>query len=187
MLWGVGISSAEHEDPVGELASGRPNLLAVDDPLVAVEHGLTTETGQIGAGVRLGVPLTPDVLAADDAREEMLLLLFSAPVKDRVANHLDREGVVASTGRGTGPLELLGQDHLFELGHAAAPELGGPRRREQAIGGELLTPVIGPLVRLVDRHCAVAGPSVGKVRAEELFDASAERLSLCGVGRVHGG
>ena len=53
----------EHEDVVGEVARRRPDLLAVDDPLVAVELGPAPEVAEVRAGVRLGVALAPDVFA----------------------------------------------------------------------------------------------------------------------------
>ena len=55
---------ASDEDVVGEVAGRGPDLLAVDDPLVAVEHGPAAEVAEVGAGVGLGVALAPHVLAA---------------------------------------------------------------------------------------------------------------------------
>ena len=63
----VGVGAGEHEDVVGEVAGGRPDLLPVDDPLVAVEHGPAAEVAEVGAGVGLGVALAPQVLAGEDA------------------------------------------------------------------------------------------------------------------------
>ena len=40
---------------------------------------------------RARVALAPDILAADDARQEVRFLLLGTPVQDRVADHLDRE------------------------------------------------------------------------------------------------
>ena len=45
-----------------------PDLLAVDDPLVAVEHGLGAQVGQVGAGVGLAEALAPGDLAREDLR-----------------------------------------------------------------------------------------------------------------------
>ena len=39
VLGSVGVGAGQHEAVVGELGLGGPDLLAVDDPLVAVEHG----------------------------------------------------------------------------------------------------------------------------------------------------
>ena len=99
----VGVGAGEHEDPVGEVAGRRPDLLAVDHPLVAVERGPAAEVAEVGAGVGLGVALAPDVLAAEDAREEVALLLLGAPLEERVADHLDAEHVVGAAGRARRP------------------------------------------------------------------------------------
>ena len=97
----VGVGAGEHEDPVGEVAGRRPDLLAVDHPLVAVEHGPAAEVAEVGAGVGLGVALAPEVLAAEDPREEVALLLLGAPLQQRVADHLDAEHVVGRRRSGT--------------------------------------------------------------------------------------
>ena len=60
---------AEQEDVVGVLRLGRPDLLAVDHPLVAVELGPGLERGAgREPGVRLGEALAPGDLAAQDLR-----------------------------------------------------------------------------------------------------------------------
>jgi hypothetical protein len=110
----VGIGAGQHEDPVGGVAGRGPDLLAVDDPLVAVEHGAGGDVGQVGAGVGLGVALAPAVLAGDDAGQEVALLLVGAPHDDGVADHADAEAVVARLGRHVGLGELLGEHHLLD-------------------------------------------------------------------------
>ena len=58
----LGIGAHEAEHPVGVLRARRPDLLPVDDELVAVELGARPERRQVGARARLGVALTPDLL-----------------------------------------------------------------------------------------------------------------------------
>ena len=60
----VGVGAGEQEAVVGELGLGGPHLLAVDHPLVAVEHGRGLERREVGAGVGLAEALAP----ADRAR-----------------------------------------------------------------------------------------------------------------------
>ena len=57
-----------------QCAIDRPDLLPVDDVVVAVAHGARLEAGEIGAGTGLGVALAPRVVP-EDARQEALLLL----------------------------------------------------------------------------------------------------------------
>ncbi len=98
----VRVGAAQDEDPVREVAGRRPDLLAVDDPLVAVEHRSGTEVAEIAAGARFAVPLTPTVVAGQDPRDEVLLLLVGPPVEQRVADHADREHVVHDPARHAG-------------------------------------------------------------------------------------
>src|SRR5215204_619761 len=49
VLGRVGIGTGEHEDVVGEVSRRRPDLLAVDHPLVAVKHGPAAERAEIRA------------------------------------------------------------------------------------------------------------------------------------------
>ena len=62
----VRVGAGEQEDVVGVLRLGRPDLLAVDHPLVAVEHGLGLQRREVGAGVRLAEALAPRDLALQD-------------------------------------------------------------------------------------------------------------------------
>ena len=63
MLWRIGVGPGECENVVSEVASGGPNLLAVEDPLVTIEFGAEADVAEVGTGVRLGVALTPGVVA----------------------------------------------------------------------------------------------------------------------------
>src|SRR6185369_10945746 len=55
-----------------------PYFLAGDDPLVALTLGPTAHVAEIGAGVRLRIPLAPELLRARDRRQEAALLLLRA-------------------------------------------------------------------------------------------------------------
>ena len=85
------------------------------------------------AGVRLGVALAPAVLAEQDPREVVLLLLLGAPLEDRVADHLDAEHVVGAAGGHAGLGELLGHDHLLERREPGAAVLLGPDSARAAV------------------------------------------------------
>src|SRR5690348_2942004 len=68
LLLGAGIGAHQVEDPIGEMRRGRPDLLAVDDVVVAIAYRLGPERGEVGTGARLGEALAPDMLAREDAR-----------------------------------------------------------------------------------------------------------------------
>ena len=69
-----GIGAHEQEAPVGHVAHAGPHLLAVDHEVIAVEHRARLEIGQVGARVRLGEALAPELLGGEDARQEAPLL-----------------------------------------------------------------------------------------------------------------
>ena len=57
--------------PVGEVAAGGPDLLAVDDVVVAIADGAGLEGGEVGAGARLAIERAPPVVGAGDAGDEL--------------------------------------------------------------------------------------------------------------------
>ena len=78
VLLGVGVRAADDLAEVGVLRAGRPHLLAVDHPLVAVAHRRRRQRRDIGAGAGLAEQLAPDLLAAQQLGEVALLLLVGA-------------------------------------------------------------------------------------------------------------
>ena len=99
----VGVGAGEHEDVVGEVAGRRPDLLAVEHPLVAVELGPAAR-GCRGRSRRWArsSPGTTCPRRRGCAAGSALLLL-GAPLQERVAEHLDAEHVVAAAGRARRP------------------------------------------------------------------------------------
>ena len=75
------VGAHQAEDPVGVVRVGGPDLLAVDDVLVAIPLGLGLERGQVASRARLGVALAPEVVAVVDARQEALLLRLGAEMR----------------------------------------------------------------------------------------------------------
>ena len=57
------VGAGQQDAPAGDVGVAGPDLLAVDDPLVAVALGPGGERGQVGAGTRLAEELAPDLLA----------------------------------------------------------------------------------------------------------------------------
>src|SRR5690606_2389755 len=74
------VRPADDEAPVGPLGARGPDLLPVDHPLVALELGARLHVREVRAGPRLGVALTPDLVAREDLRQEAGLLLGRAEV-----------------------------------------------------------------------------------------------------------
>ena len=82
MLRHVRIRPGDEDPEAGELRAARPDLLAVDDPLVAVAHRPGAEPGQVRPGPRLAEQLAPELLAGEHRRQVALLLLRRAGEQD---------------------------------------------------------------------------------------------------------
>ena len=124
----LGVGAGQQHTHVGPLGVGAPDLLAGDEEAVAVGHGLRAQRDEVAAGVGLAEELAPDVLAAADLRQVLLLLLLGAELDDGVGRQHDLvEGAV-------GPSEdqLLHEDQVVHrqvvgtatpLDRPAAPEV----------------------------------------------------------------
>ncbi len=73
MLGHVGIGAREQQTPAGTVRQAGPDLLPVDDPVVAVGHRRGGQTGQVGARARLGEQLAPDVLGGGQRAQQVPL------------------------------------------------------------------------------------------------------------------
>ena len=74
----VGIRHAHHDDERRGAQVRREELVAVDDPLVAVALGVALELRGVGAAVRLGHRVAGEHLAVEQRLEPLLLLLRGA-------------------------------------------------------------------------------------------------------------
>ena len=83
VLRDVGIGAGQEHADVGDLRARRPDLLPVDDPLVAVLDRRGGEAGEVGAGAGLAEELAPRLAAGDGVADVALLLLVGAVHRDR--------------------------------------------------------------------------------------------------------
>ena len=65
------VGAHQAEAPVGLVGVGGPDLLAVDQPVVALVLAAGGEAGEVGAGARLRIALAPADLALDDLRADV--------------------------------------------------------------------------------------------------------------------
>jgi hypothetical protein len=100
VLLGVGIRARQQACVPRALRAARPDLLTVDDPLVAIEHGPGRERRQVGSAARFAEQLTPLRLTGEDLRQVVVLLVL-APVQQNGRRTLSgADGVEhASVGR----------------------------------------------------------------------------------------
>ena len=186
----VGVGAAHHEAPVRPLGVGGPHLLAGDDPLVAVEHGLGLHVGEVGAGVGLGVALAPQLGARADGVEEAALLLVGAVgdeggAEQALPHHVD-------PGRGVGPDVLLVPDHLLR---DRAPRVRRTRRASRCTSSpsapRLALPgrrgALGPRAGAPSGRGPRASANVpGEVGLQPVTRLGAEGGVLGAVVEVHG-
>src|SRR6266481_8070585 len=104
-------SVRQQKPPMRLVRAGGPHLLPVDDPLIAAELGSRHRTGHVGAAAWFAEQLAPDILAGQNAQQELLLLQISA-VRE---NGRGGEGANADLGNAdrTDALELL-LDHRHQ-------------------------------------------------------------------------
>src|SRR5439155_17677652 len=128
-----------------DVRPARPDLLAVDDPLVALEDGAGLRGTHVGAAAGLGEALAPDLLSGQQRREITRLLLVGAPRDDRGAGHAETDPADMCGRSGAG--RLLEEDALVGVGRAAAAVLLGPGQAD--VAGVVQLPAPGTAVRLV--------------------------------------
>ena len=198
MLRRIGVGADEREDPVGAVGVGRIDLLAVDEPLVAVADRARLQRGEVGAGARLGVALRPSDLAPEGGGQEARLLLLGAVRDQRRAEH--RDALPADVGRAGGG-HLLLEDELLDGGHAGAAVFGRPVRRHPAALVHGLLPLHGGGLRLGLAEEAVVLPAalvaelaalvgdrlvvLGQPLLDEVVHLLSEARLVGGIGPVH--
>ena len=147
----VRVGLGHHERDVGDAGGRTEPLLAVQDPLVAVEDRRRLHPGGVRAG-RLLRHRVADAFLAVQQRLQVLLLLFVRAVLDE----REHGGVVGTLGvEGEGAEEALAEFHLHERvgqrpqSHASL--LHGHERTPQALGARLLPQSGEHLVEVVRR------------------------------------
>ena len=90
MLGYIEIATGDGEAPLGEHRTRGPDLLAVEYPFFAVEHGLGGQRSQIGPGGGLGEQLATIDVLAHQRFEELLLLLGGAERGDGAGDQAHR-------------------------------------------------------------------------------------------------
>ncbi len=168
----VGIRHGHEEDQLGLLRARREELVAVDDPLVAVADRLTAEPGRVGAAVRLGHREDHRDLALEQRIEPTLLLLVRAEHGEHVRLAAARR---PGAGREDVGRPVRAADHLVEEGQVHFAEALPTLLGRQVGGVELLVlHLLAPLLEeLSDR--ALRPTDVDHVVEQRL-----DRLDLLG-------
>ena len=125
----IRVGSRQSKNVIGKVPSGGPNLLPIQNPLVAIKSGLQTQTSQVTTSVRFAVSLAPHIFVGKDSREVILLLLFGSPCQQRVPEHRDPETIIRSTCRHARFGKFFSQYHLLESRHSTTAVLSWPTWR----------------------------------------------------------
>jgi hypothetical protein len=169
------------------VGAGGPDLLAVENVVVAVADGLRLDSREVGAGGGLGVEGAPGVLEVGDLGDELVLLLLGAVEHEGGADPGDAH-VEADGGGGVGHL-LVVDDLLHDAGFHAAVVLR-PGGREPAALGKLLVKRLRKLALDFDAEfrfaIEVVVPAGLELGLQELFDLGAEGFFFGGETKVHG-
>ena len=144
MLGGVGVGARDEHAPLRVLGAAGPDLLAGDDPVVAVADGAGLDRGQVRPGVGLGEPLAPDLLGGQDRVQITLALLLGPPRHDRRTGEQQPEHVRRQ--RRAGAAELLEEDRRLRQGRPAPAVLNRPVHGRPAVVGHPALEIDAPLV-----------------------------------------
>jgi hypothetical protein len=126
--------------------AGGPHLLPVDDPLIAAEHGSRYRTSDVRSAARFTEQLAPDILAGQNAQQELLLLQIGA-VRENGRGSECADADLGDTDR-TDALELL-LDHRHQAdGKVAAVPARRPMRDAPPGLRQFETPFHQPIVRV---------------------------------------
>ena len=127
VLRDVGIGAGQHDAPLGDVGVARPDLVPVDDVLVAVERRRRAQRREVGPGVGLAETLAPPVAAVDEAGQEPVLDRLAAVVADALDQVAE-----ARLRRRAGAGQLLVDDHLVHRWELAAAVLRRPGRARRS-------------------------------------------------------
>ena len=82
-----GVRAHEAEHPVRLVGVAGPDLLTVDEEMVAAVFAARGQAREVGAGTRLGVALAPSRAAADDVGDPGLFLRLATELEQHRAEH----------------------------------------------------------------------------------------------------
>ena len=168
----AGGGADQAEDPVGGVRVGRPRLDAVADEIVAVIVRAHAQRGEIGAGVRFGIALAPEDLAAQSLRQKKRLLRIRAVVNQDRADHADAHRRQGRRGRACA---LFGEDHVLNPSPVAAAISLWPCRRRPALPVQHALPFTRDVRIGVDARQEIAGAA--EARREMAFEECAHRFA----------
>ena len=154
MLGSVGIGACHQLADAGLVGVGVPDLLPVDDPLVAVPDRPRLQPGDVGPGLGLAEQLRAQEVTSIDRREEPSLEFVTAVGEHGRTDHVPRHREHALVGHLEVGLQLAPQ--VVQLRIVSAPAVLGRTTGPRQAGVERL----GPPARRGGEHLFLA-PGLG--------------------------
>ena len=191
----VRVRPGDEHAQIRDRTERRPDLLAVDGPLVAVELGLAGQTRQVGTGAGLTEELAPRLHAGDDVADVQVDLLLGAVGGDGRSGEQQPE----AAGRGqraVGGDLGLDPDRVVAR-QAAAVGVGGQTRGGPSGQAQALPPLahrqvdvpvlLEPGAQLVDDVVAAAGGRGGVGGLAHVYSFPLVELLCCTAVGVSAG
>ena len=181
----IGIGADEREDHVGVVCTRRPDLLTVDDEMIAVQHRTRAQPGKVGTRAGLTHAQRCGDLGAQNRHRPPLLLLVGAERQQRGRDDADAlrvERVIDAS-----PRQLLAVHELLQDACVAAAELRRIARKQPAVVELQSLPAPRPF-RHVRRRTRPLGGRLGlggQMLVEEGDELRAERLDLVIERQLH--
>jgi hypothetical protein len=177
------------EAPVGKLGAGGPDLLAIDQKMVAFVLGPGLQGGQVRTRAGLRIALAPAQFAPDDGGDVRLLLFLGPVLKQGRAEHHHAHSANGIPGaeashflpqdsgvRRRQPAAAIGRwpggDTPARLAHARLPEGIVPFHGHRRLGSRYVLAVLQGGREVGLEPGAGLGPEVGVVLSPEVRHAN---------------
>ncbi len=174
--FGFRVGAGQHQAPVGHIGVAGPDLVPVEDVVLAVlvEHGGSGQRRQVRARAGFGEALAPALGAVDHPGQEALLDLLAA-----VVSEADDEVAEAGPRRGAGPGQFFVEDDVVDRRQFLAAVLLGPGQPEEPalVQGAVPLAGLGPVL-------VTGGRKFLGVHGQPLPQALPERRFLGGITKV---
>ena len=125
------VGADKTEDPVGVMRVAGPDLVTVDQVMIALQHRASLQPRQIGPGSRFAVALAPADFSTHDLRQMLLALRLGAVFQQHRPQH--RQPHAAQRRAAIQRLHFLIHHRGFHLSEATAAVLLRPGRRGPAL------------------------------------------------------
>ncbi len=126
MLRDVDVGACDQHAHVSCLTEGGPDLLTVDDPLIAITFGSRAQSGEVGTRARFAEQLAPGLLAGDDVANIEVDLLLGSVRRD--CRRRQQQSEAAGRAKRTERVDLAHHGNRVGSGQAEAIRLDRKQR-----------------------------------------------------------